>query len=748
MPIEFITKQDLIDIAKDRVIPWGTFGEVVDIRTYRRWLPNAKRRENPYERWQRIINYNLNLVADKVDKDTLRAEALLMLHRYASLQADLSGRTKWVGGTTASTKDAVSQFNCSFRAINQLSAFGECFGLLMNGCGVGFRVFPEDIAELPVIKNKGIGVFFDDYNAVPKASRKETTEINQLDDALYVTVGDSKEGWIDAVNAYLNSVMWDNSVNVIVYNFNNVRPIGERIKGFGGTASGYDALRTIIKDIYFIIQELPENKLRSIDCMDIVCCIAKGVVAGSSRRSALITLFAEDDELCAKAKVGLYTNPDMAHKKYRAQSNNTMCMRSRPDLAKVKQMLETCKTEGEPGFNNYSKMVDIRRQAAINYRPENPVEWYTNVGTNPCHEIVLSAGPSGYEVTFCNLTTLPLPNFVLPDGTIDYVALDECIRLNVRASLRQTCVDFNKPGWTATQADERLLGVSITGAQDFFNMMGWKTGSVEIADFLTSLNTIANDEADKYAEVLGVPRPLLVCTIKPEGTSSSVFGTSSGLHWDWSPYYIRRVEISAKDSLAKCLIDQGFKAYPRPDDLAKIFPNLTIHQWEEAFTALPVANQKKLLADSTSVLFEFPVKSYSNRTQSEVSALEQLENSRSFTKHYVDHMASVTISVKDHEWEEVAEWVTNNWDDYVTASFFPYYGSDYPLLPFEAITEEEYLRRLAEIPDDSKTLLPNGRWVYTVNQELLNAYEVALDVSTDDDDLLTPACPTGTCPVR
>jgi hypothetical protein len=279
--------------------------------------------------------------------------------------------------------------------------------------------------------------------------------------------------------------------------------------------------------------------------------------------------------------------------------------------------------------------------------------------------------------------------------------------------------------------------------------MGWETGDKAINIFLTWCNEIANKEADVYSRVLGVPRPLLVTCIKPEGTASSVFGVSSGLHWDWSPYYIRRVRMTAKDALAQTLLNQGFLCKPELYDLERLYPDTNLTSWDrlELFDKLDLGSKLEILNGCNTVVFEFPVKSYSTRTQSEVSAIEQLESLKSFASCYTDHMPSCTISVKDGEWDDVAEWIDNNWDDYLTASFFPYYASKYPLLPYEAITEEEYDRLVSSIPEYSKLVLSNGRITYKVDEDLLNQFEAKLDTSTDDEELGSD-CNSGACPIR
>lgn len=849
--------------------PFGPLGNLIDIRTYRRWLPDKKRRETLAERNARVVNYNITLALGKQDTNSLQEEADLMYKMLNELKVWPSGRTAWVGGTKVAATHPMSQFNCSFVAINRLEAFLDLFELLMVGAGVGFRVHSEDVNQLPTIKNIP-QIEFQPYNPVDKKNRLQETLFDTIDGNVQkIVVGDSRDGWIDALRVYFSVVFKDTGrqIDKVVFNFDSVRPAGERINGFGGTASGPFALQTMIEDVHRIINDVPmpgvsiedptfdTPSLRSIDCMDISCAIAKGVVAGSARRSALICLFEEGDTLCANAKKGLYTDSSLAHKSYRAQSNNTenlgatnvrrvkefllshpnvtigdkivkdFLQSGAPGISELVPKFDSVKSEGEPGFDNWERMIILRFCAARKWRPHlQPMEIfdnYCNIGTNPCHEILLSAGfkDSKYNnVSFCNLTTVPVPNHLVYEemvaeanardnegrrvyhaGKTSYVtpvglnmeSLEAAFRMAARIGLRQTCVSMPKQNMDQIQKEERLLGVSATGWRDVFDALGWETNGPEIKELLKLCRHWANDEATKYARVLGVPRPLLVTTIKPEGTASQVFGTASGLHWDWSPYYTRRVRMSGSDPLAKTLIEQGFPCYPELYDLAKyndqyvnsdtlIASHTTLNTdtrkwyqkvidfvkgkhpkhydysevWEsidnwrrlDIFDELSEKKKKSILLNANTVVFEFPIKSLASISQKEVSAVEQLENMRNFTLYYTDHMPSSTITVKEHEWDNVIQWVANNWSEYTTASFLPYYGGQYPLLPYEEIDREEYYKRVEAISDAYKTVLDNGRTIFKVDESLLQVFE--MDLEDPDDVDLGSACSTGACPIR
>lgn len=776
---EFITQADIEQAEKEVGVPkFGPLGWITDYRTYRRYLPKIKRRETFFERNARTVNYNLSLAIGLQDTNELQEEAKFMYSFMNNFLAFPSGRTMWVGGTETSESNPACNFNCSFLAVNRLSAFLTLFELLMVGTGVGFRVFEKDIAQLPEIK-KLPEIEFESYNAKHPQDRLQET-LGELDvdtNTLKIFVGDSRDSWVDALRVFLFQITDIFGANKIIFNVDSIRPMGERINGFGGTASGPEALVGIIQNVHRIVSECPASKLRSIDCMDICTAVAKGVVAGSSRRSALICLFDQGDELCANAKVNM-----PKHKSYRWQSNNTECVGSlhtnelkaflesnpdsdldtiinfidqfKPSLEWFEEKFKTIAASGEPGINNYLLMCAKRWMAVRKWRPNVPINeiWslYCDVGTNPCHEIILSAGFSksiefiGKGTSFCNLTTTPLQNFVI-NGVLDYELLEQAVRLLTRIGLRQTCVQMPTRELHETQIEERLLGVSATGWRKMMDMLGWKTASPEIVDLQKKMREWANDEATKYAAKLGVPRPLLVTCIKPEGTSSKVFGSSDGLHWEWAPYYIRRIQMSTTDALAKTLKTQGFIWHPVPYDLDNHVEGEDTWDRIKVFEAMSDTEKDELFTKSNAVQFSFPIKAEAKVSQGEVSAIEQLENVRSFALNYTDHLPSSTVTVKSDEWGEVANWVHSNWKDYITAAFLSYWSGNYPLLPYEDITKEEYEKLFSSF--DPHYVTPTG---FKLDEVQVNKFELEdLDDGIDIDDVdLGAGCDKNGCPIR
>lgn len=280
----------------------------------------------------------------------------------------------------------------------------------------------------------------------------------------------------------------------------------------------------------------------------------------------------------------------------------------------------------------------------------------------------------------------------------------EAQELSVRAGIRMTLVDLEMPEWDKIHKRDRLTGCSLTGVQDAFAHYD----KDQQAAVLTMLSDVANEEAEAYAYALRIPIPLLVTTVKPEGTLSLVAGgVSPGIHDSHSPYFIRRIRISSNDALAKAAIAHGWSIHPE------------------------VGTPENKLEYARILVIDFPVKSDATKTKNDVGALEQLDRYLAFQTHYTNHNSSNTITVRPEEWQPLEDNIYDVWDNFVGVSFLALDGGTYQLAPYEEISKEEY-EKLANnyIPFD-----PN----------ILQLYENTGESELDGDD---PDCATGGCPTR
>lgn len=673
---------------KHRMSSMNPLGEFVYYRTYSRWIPEESRREYWWETVARAVDYNCSLV-----EGTTREEAEKLYSNVFNLKQFLSGRTLWLGGTEISREYGTGNYNCAFCIIDGFNKFSELFYLLMIGTGVGFRILKSDVEKMPAIRTN-THVIHEYYKPLKPENRQDNTSLIFNNDTAVITVGDSKEGWAQALDHFFK-LLYDHSykmIKKIVINYDHVRPKGERLKRFGGRASGHGSLKTMFEKIAAVIARLGKEEgkekanLRPIHCLDICNIIGENVVVGGVRRTAEVGIIDADDQECIKAKSQLYyinennewvENESISHRKL---SNNSIFYNTKPSREQLKWQIEQMKLSGEPGF--------INAEAARKRRPDFE-------GVNPCAEILLR------DRGLCNLTTVNVFAFVDQNGLLDLDGLLEAQRLSVRAGIRMTCLELELHEWDRVQKQDRLLGVSLTGWQDAMSVL--KYSPEQEVELLRKLRDTAHKEAESYSRELNIPRPMLITTIKPEGTLSLLPGVSSGLHHSHSQYYIRRVRINSNDPLVKVCEKLEYPVLPE--------------NGQDAETC-------------TVKVIEFPQKAPVSRTKYEVSAIEQLETYRRFMKNYVDHNASITVTVKNHEWDEVENWLYENWDDVVAVSFLALDDNFYPLLPYESITVEEYNRRVAAM----RPFIPS----------MLAEFEKSEFEVRD----LESGCENGVCPIR
>ena len=227
-------------------------------RTYSRYLPKEGRRETWKETVARAISYNVGLQAIHQEKNGLparekwlREEAEKLFDNVFNLRQFPSGRTLFVGGTAITDNFPMANFNCSFTNFSKWSDLRELFYLLMLGSGVGIKATKETMKDLPPIRTNAT-LILSEYKPVPNDYRLEHTDTRFLENGFAkIYVGDSKEGWCDSLDWYiklLTDPKYEN-IHTIKISFNSVRPAGERLKTFGGTASGPEPLREMFQGI-------------------------------------------------------------------------------------------------------------------------------------------------------------------------------------------------------------------------------------------------------------------------------------------------------------------------------------------------------------------------------------------------------------------------------------------------------------------------------------------------------------------
>jgi len=537
------------------------------------------------------------------------------------------------------------------------------------------RAFDEALYVLCCGTGLGFSVERQHVQKLPEISE----EFNETETT--ITVRDSKIGWATAYKELIG-LLYQGQIPKVDYS--KIRPAGARLKTFGGRASGPDPLKDLFKFTTEVFRNAAGRKLTSLECHDLMCKVADIVVVGGVRRSALISLSNLSDERMQRAKMGEW----WASEPQRALANNSVAYTEKPEMdAFMREFMALYESKsGERGIFN--------REGANKFIPDRRKELgYTDFLCNPCSEILLRNNG------LCNLTEV----VVRPGDSLDQ--LKKKIKIaSLLGTLQSTLTDFRyvRSVWKRNAEEERLLGVSLTGIMDHPILNGSKNrddGDLTLEQTLEELKNISIKENEKWAKKLNINPATAVTTVKPSGTVSQLVDSSSGVHARYAPYYVRRVRSDKKDPVSQLMVDTGV---PHEED---------------------VMNQNNWV-------FSFPVKAPENALfGNSRSAVDQLEFWKKYKHHYTEHNPSVTISVDEDEWLDVAAWVYKNFDYIVGVSFLPKVNHVYKQAPYEEINAEEY--------EYLNSQMPNVDWTKLVEYE-------NYDMTENTKEL---ACTAGSCEI-
>lgn len=491
---------------------------------------------------------------------------------------------------------------------------------------IAIRSF-KDIADIFYVLMNGTGVGY----SVQQAHVSQLPAISAITDETPIhVVGDSREGWADSVIKLLEEPN-------CIFNYSQVRPSGTKLST-GGTASGPESLRRAHENIRHILRDAQGRKLRPIEVHDIVCHIADVVVVGGVRRAALISLFDLNDEEMLHAKSGAWWQ----RSPQRARANNSAVLfRDKTTEEEFRSILDAClaSKSGEPG-----------------------IFWTSDqdYGTNPCAEISLQSHG------LCNLTEI---NVAACENEFDFgrAAYYATVLGTFQASL--TNFKYVSPHWTKVARQDALLGVSMTGqAQRWAQLKQWDLS--EIAD----MTKLWNNELSKSLDINNAAR---ITTVKPSGTTSTVLGTTAGIHGAYAPHYIRRVRIAKDDPMAiylqNCL----------PEELVEV------DQFQPSLLciAMPIKMEGIIANQETCV--------------------EQLERAKYIHSSWIKpghnrgpntHNVSLTAYYREgQEEEQLKQWMWENRNNYTGISLLPLNTHTYIQAPYEAISEEKYRELEAKV---------------------------------------------------
>jgi len=596
------------------------YQEFIAKSRYARFLPEKNRRENWTETVARYFNFMEDHLLKNNDYALPRELRKELEDAVQNLEVMPSMRAIMTAGK-ALERDNTAGYNCSYLPIDDPKAFDEAMYILLCGTGVGFSVEQKYVNQLPEVPDQ----LFD----------SQTT----------IVVADSKEGWAKSLRQLIALLY---SGEIAKWDLSKVRPAGQRLKTFGGRASGPAPLDELFKFTVSKFKSSVGRRLSSIECHDILCKIGEVVVVGGVRRSAMISLSDLQDDKMRNAKSGSWWEQNGQ----RALANNSATYEQKPDTSQFLHEWTSLydSHSGERGI--FSREASVN-QAKKNGR-RNPNYEY---GTNPCSEIILRP----YQ--FCNLTEV----VVRSGDTVDDLARKVRIA-TVLGTFQATMTHFPylRKIWQKNTEEERLLGVSLTGILDN-EWMGKVCEST--AKNLEQLRQVAVDTNLQYSSILNIPQSAAITCVKPSGTVSQLVDSASGIHTRHSDYYIRRVRGDKKDPLSQFMSSAGIPA------------------------------EDCVMRPESTMVFSFPQKApIGARTREALTAIQHLDLWMQYQRHWCEHKPSVTISVKEDEWMDVGAWVWKNFDEISGISFLPWDGGTYRQAPYEECTEEDYSRLESYMP--------------------------------------------------
>lgn len=635
------------------------FQKYIHISKYSRWIEDENRRETWEETVQRYVDFFESHLQNKYEY-TLSKDLKQELYNSIHTQRVMPSMRALMTAGEALEKNNIAGYNCSYVPIDNPRSFDEIMVILMHGTGVGFSVESKYISKLPEVAE----------------------EFHHTDTT--IAVSDSRYGW---AKAYKEMVALLYQGLIPKWDVSKVRPAGERLKTFGGRASGPQPLVDLFVFTVETFKKAAGRKLRPLECHDIVCKIGDIVVSGGVRRSALISLSDLSDDAMRHAKSGTWweTNPQ------RALANNSVAYESKPEIGTfMREWLALYDSKsGERGIFNVKavkkQFEKINEESGYDRRK---TEGYEDVRCNPCAEILLRPRQ------FCNLSEV----VIRENDTLE--TLKDKVRLaTILGTFQSTLTDFKylSKEWTRKCEEERLLGVSLTGIMD--NKM--TSSSKNLPEILTELKRIAVETNKELAEKIGINPAAAITCVKPSGTVSSLVNSASGIHARHSDYYIRTVRQGIMEPLTSFM------------QLAEM------------------PNEPDVMKPESQVVFSFPVKSPKNSVKrSDMNAIDQLEVWLTYQRYWCEHKPSVTISVKENEWLQVGSWVYEHFNEISGISFLPHSDHVYKQAPFQECSKEEYDEMVKKLPKN-------------INWNELSIYE-SEDTTTGSKEL---ACSAGACEI-
>lgn len=712
-------------------IDWRDFPDTapaacpVFFRTYSRRLPQAR------ETWAEVTRRTVEGLArlgqlrpDQVD---------LLRQQQAQLKALPAGRWLWIGGTpwVGRPENFSGAYNCTSTNLVDWDAFALMMDLAMMGCGTGAVIEPHHIQQLPPILNRLRVVRVTPIGQRPPRDRQETTTLRIQGSRASITVGDSRQGWVEAYRKLL-CLASDGTLTAaaplqITVDLGHVRPVGEPLKGFGGVANPVK-LQDLFSRVATILNGALGRQLNSVECCLLIDEAAVTIVAGNIRRSAGMRQFAAADALAAGAKDNLWQQgPDGSwridpERDALRMANHTRVFHGRPTYSVIEDAVRRQYHSGEGAIQFApeaiaranadllttaelrQEFVDIycdqgRQESAhwleLNHGPIPSVEMehrLSRYGLNPCGEIIGSD-------FHCNLSEVHL-NLISPQDQQGQEKAFQAAALAAAVLLKHR---FVVERYQRSRELDPIVGVSFTGLFDFFvHAFGapwlhwWLEGRLrhaagrrfldQEAEFLRRWSQVVQNTVEEYCKEHGLRIPNRCTTVQPAGTKSLLTGASPGWHPPKSQRFIRRITFRKNDPVALACMDYGYAIVPSQtdkDDQGRLLDDPFDPRCTEWLVEIPTAVSWANLPGADQV------------DLSRFSATAQFDFYMQVQRFYTGHNTSATIELREEEIHPLAEAIhqaIHTDGGYISAALLARFDANatFPRLPFEPISKAVY----------------------------------------------------------
>jgi ribonucleotide reductase class II len=592
---------------------------------------------------------------------------------------------------------------------------------------------PKYINQLPPIRNRLKVAMQSEIGITPVELRRQETEVAFNGNQVTIRVGDSRQGWVKSYQTLLElstDERFTNEVEVVI-DLSDVRPAGEKLKGFGGVANPI-RLPALYERCAVVLNKALGRQLTSVECCLLIDEAAACVVAGNIRRSAGMRQGDSNDTGFASAKENLWQQDEAGNWRIDPErdvlrmANHTRVFHRKPTLEECVDAVRKQFYSGEGAIqwageaiarsnNDLLPTPELKSDFLESYSRGEGKTWLQShypqlpaaelehrlgrYGLNPCGEII-------GENFHCNLAEIHL-NQLDPHNLKEQEEAFTAGALSVAALLNH---QFGEPRYQASRLLDPIVGVSFTGLFDFFVqafgtewLRWWEQGRQNTVtglqfkqkeqEYLSRWKAIVHRVVWDYCDRHGIKRPNRCTTVQPAGTKSLLTGASPGWHPPKAQRFLRRITFRKNDPVALACLDYGYKIVPSQsdkDETGRLLDDAFDPRCTEWLVEIPV---------------EVPWANLPGADQIEISkfsALAQMDFYMQVQSYYTAHNTSATIELREAEIEDLAQQIyqtIQNDEGYVSAALLARFDDlqTFPRLPFEPISKQQYQQLSQEV---------------------------------------------------